>query len=62
MADHSFRLERDSTKDQTIVFIFIIATGGLLAWAIFKPWIEKWVEVCAALSLDSAPCWNSLSP
>ncbi|PYI06259.1 hypothetical protein BO78DRAFT_121412 [Aspergillus sclerotiicarbonarius CBS 121057] len=36
--------QRDSRKDQAIVFIFIIATGSLLAWAIFKPWVEKWLE------------------
>ncbi|PWY71469.1 hypothetical protein BO70DRAFT_321296 [Aspergillus heteromorphus CBS 117.55] len=36
--------QRDSRKDEAIVFIFIIATGSLLAWAIFKPWVEKWLE------------------
>ncbi|PYI26115.1 hypothetical protein BP00DRAFT_73411 [Aspergillus indologenus CBS 114.80] len=36
--------QRDSRKDQAIVFIFIIATGSLLAWAIMKPWIGKWLE------------------
>ncbi|GAT28994.1 peptidyl-prolyl cis-trans isomerase [Aspergillus luchuensis] len=36
--------QRDSRKDQAIVFMFIIATGSLLAWAIFKPWVEKWLE------------------
>ncbi|KAN0080572.1 hypothetical protein V8E54_003776 [Elaphomyces granulatus] len=38
--------QRDSRKDQAVVFIFIIATGGLLVWAALKPWLEKWVEVC----------------
>jgi len=38
--------ERDSRKDEAVVFIFIFATGALLTWAAFKPWIEKWVEVC----------------
>lgn len=37
--------ERDSRKDEAVVFIFIFATGGLLAWAVCKPWIEKYLEV-----------------
>lgn len=37
--------ERDSKKDEAVVFIFIFATGGLLAWAACKPWIERYVEV-----------------
>ncbi|QRD92916.1 hypothetical protein F9C07_13306 [Aspergillus flavus] len=36
--------ERDSRKDEAIVFIFIIATSGLLAWAVFKPWVQKYLE------------------
>ncbi|KAJ5246989.1 hypothetical protein N7468_001972 [Penicillium chermesinum] len=36
--------QRDSRKDQAVVFIFIIATGGLLVWALCKPWIERYVE------------------
>ncbi|KAL5365837.1 hypothetical protein BJX96DRAFT_159839 [Aspergillus floccosus] len=36
--------QRDSRKDEAIVFIFIIATGSLLAWAVFKPWVEKYLE------------------
>ena len=38
-------VERDSQKDQAVVFIFIIATAGLLGWALIKPWVEKWLEV-----------------
>lgn len=38
-------IERDSQKDEAVVFIFIIATGSLLAWAVFKPWIERYLEV-----------------
>ena len=38
-------LERDSTKDEAVVFIFIFATAGLLAWAAMKPWIGRWLEV-----------------
>lgn len=37
--------ERDSRKDEAVVFIFIFATGGLLAWALLKPWIERYIEV-----------------
>lgn len=37
--------QRDSRKDEAIVFIFIIATSGLLTWAACKPWVEKWLEV-----------------
>ncbi|KAF2487935.1 hypothetical protein BDY17DRAFT_21222 [Neohortaea acidophila] len=34
--------QRDSTKDEAIVLIFIFATLGLLAWAAVKPWVVKW--------------------
>lgn len=33
--------ERDSLKDEFVVVIFIIATAGLLAWAVVKPWIDR---------------------
>ncbi|MCJ1310769.1 hypothetical protein MMC25_004436 [Agyrium rufum] len=36
--------QRDSTKDQTVVFIFIIATAGLLIWALIGPWAERWIQ------------------
>ncbi|CEO58565.1 hypothetical protein PMG11_03277 [Penicillium brasilianum] len=36
--------QRDSRKDEAVVFIFIFATGGLLAWALLKPWIERYIE------------------
>ncbi|PLN82906.1 hypothetical protein BDW42DRAFT_165921 [Aspergillus taichungensis] len=36
--------QRDSKKDEAIVFIFIFATSGLLGWALFKPWVEKYLE------------------
>ena len=38
-------IERDSRKDEAVVFIFIFATAGLLGWALIRPWVEKWVEV-----------------
>lgn len=39
-------VERDSKRDEAVVFIFIFATAGLLAWAVVKPWVSKWIEVC----------------
>ncbi|KAI9371930.1 hypothetical protein BJX61DRAFT_534386 [Aspergillus egyptiacus] len=36
--------QRDSRKDEAIVFIFIIATGSLLIWAVLRPWVQKWIE------------------
>ncbi|KAI2791531.1 hypothetical protein POX_c04392 [Penicillium oxalicum] len=36
--------QRDSRKDQAVVFIFIFATGGLLLWALVKPWVERYIE------------------
>ncbi|KAL3438602.1 hypothetical protein BDV09DRAFT_93603 [Aspergillus tetrazonus] len=36
--------QRDSRKDEAIVFIFIIATGSLLLWAVFRPWVQKWMQ------------------
>ena len=37
--------ERDSRKDEAVVFVFIFATAGLLIWAAVKPWVGKWMEV-----------------
>ena len=37
--------ERDSRKDEAVVFIFIVATVGLLGWAAVRPWVAKWYEV-----------------
>ncbi|KAK2879477.1 hypothetical protein FQN49_000835 [Arthroderma sp. PD_2] len=36
--------QRDSNKDKAVVFIFIIATSSLLAWAAVKPWAEVWIQ------------------
>ncbi|KAJ5757827.1 uncharacterized protein N7511_006521 [Penicillium nucicola] len=36
--------QRDSRKDEAVVFIFLFATGGLLGWALCKPWIGRYVE------------------
>jgi hypothetical protein len=31
--------QRDSKKDQVVIYMFILATLGLLAWAILKPFV-----------------------
>ncbi|KAF2271789.1 uncharacterized protein EI97DRAFT_470886 [Westerdykella ornata] len=36
--------QRDSAKDQAVVYIFIIATVGLLSYAAVRPWVDKWAE------------------
>lgn len=38
--------QRDSAKDEAVVFIFIGATTGLLVYAAVRPWVERWTEVC----------------
>ena len=48
--------ERDSRKDEAVVFIFIFATAGLLIWAAIRPWVGKWVDVscmCCVLRLGT---------
>lgn len=42
--------ERDSRKDEAVVFIFIFATAGLLGWAVVKPWVGGWVDVSYVLT------------
>ena len=37
--------ERDSAKDEAVVFIFIFATVGLLLYAALRPWIDQWISV-----------------
>ncbi|KAF2834773.1 hypothetical protein M501DRAFT_1000020 [Patellaria atrata CBS 101060] len=36
--------QRDSMKDQIVVFIFIAATVTLLVYAAARPWIEQWTR------------------
>lgn len=36
--------QRDSAKDQAVVVIFIVATLGLLVYALVRPWVARWVE------------------
>ncbi|KZM27150.1 uncharacterized protein EKO05_0004691 [Ascochyta rabiei] len=36
--------QRDSTKDQVVVLVFIAATAGLLAYAGVRPWVDQWRE------------------
>ena len=44
-------VERDSRKDEAVVFIFIFATAGLLIWAAIRPWVGKWVDVSCACGM-----------
>lgn len=37
----NWAIERDSAKDQAVVFIFMFATVGLLIYAAIRPWVEK---------------------
>ena len=46
--------ERDSRKDEAVVFIFIFATAGLLIWAAVKPWVGKWVQVSWSIPFDGS--------
>ncbi len=50
---NSHFLERDSLKDETVVFVFIFATAGLLAWALVKPWVDRLRERTAFVPLLS---------
>ncbi|CAL8581195.1 hypothetical protein XPA_006895 [Xanthoria parietina] len=43
--------QRDSRKDEAVVFLFIFATAALLGWAAMKPWID----VRSPLSLFPSP-------
>ncbi|KAL1996407.1 hypothetical protein VTN49DRAFT_172 [Thermomyces lanuginosus] len=36
--------QRDSTKDEIVVVVFIATTSALLIWAVMKPWVEKWLQ------------------
>ena len=33
--------QRDSAKDQAVVYTFIVLTSGLLVYAAVKPWLER---------------------
>lgn len=35
-----YNIERDSLKDELVVIMFVACTGGLLAWALIKPWLN----------------------
>ena len=46
ITDHGMgSTERDSRKDEAVVFIFIFATAALLGWAAVKPWVKKFISV-----------------
>jgi len=44
--------QRDSAKDQAVVFIFIFATVGLLMWAAVRPWVGQWIEVRMSVYIE----------
>lgn len=48
--------QRDSTKDQLIVFTFIFVTCGLLIWATVRPYAETYLEVCISSNNCHAQC------
>ena len=33
--------QRDSLKDELVIYLFLTVTTGLLVWAGIKPWVEK---------------------
>jgi hypothetical protein len=33
--------QRDSLKDELVIYLFLIVTTGLLVWAGVKPWVDK---------------------
>ena len=45
--------QRDSLKDETVVVVFIIATAGLLVWALLKPWVDRVREKRSYMSLPA---------
>ena len=49
-------VERDSRKDEAVVFIFIFATAGLLIWAAIKPWVGRWIDVSTSLTFSVRYC------
>lgn len=57
-------IERDSAKDQAVVYIFILATVGLLGWALMRQYMGDWMEVCLIYSRLSivATAWAPPSP
>ncbi len=50
--------QRDSIKDEAVVFIFIAATTGLLLYAAARPWVEKWAEVRLVLIVVLFSKWE----
>lgn len=46
--------QRDSTKDQVVVLVFIAATVGLLGYAGVRPWVDQWREVGIHISIQDS--------
>ncbi|RMZ89037.1 hypothetical protein DV736_g3734, partial [Chaetothyriales sp. CBS 134916] len=36
--------QRDSLKDEMVVVLFLVATAGLLGWALVRPWVDRLKE------------------
>lgn len=53
-------VERDSAKDQAVVYTFIFMTVGLLIYAAVKPWLEKRTEVIHWRHCPSLECITDL--
>lgn len=47
----TFVAERDSVKDEAVVFIFVFTTVALLTWAAVRPWVNRWMEVSQVYSI-----------
>jgi len=52
--------QRDSAKDEAVVFIFIAATTSLLLYAAARPWVEKWAEVRLVLIAILFARWDPI--
>jgi len=51
--------QRDSVKDEAVVVIFIVATVGLLIWAVVSPWVMRWFDPQSRGTYDPIPSrWN----
>jgi len=54
------RSERDSVKDQLVVYTFIILTVGLLVYALVRPYLEKSSQVSRARTANDMHRWAEM--
>ena len=54
-------LERDSAKDQAVVYTFILLTVGLLCYAAIKPYVEKRMEVSLPSAIPPSCGWRMVA-